>query len=349
MKKNKHYFSIGLFVLLGFAILALACVLFGGGQLFTKKLYFETYFPTSVEGLSIGSQVKLRGIPLGEVESITFAGAVYEVADDAEANAREQLRTLSYVRVLCSIDITQHPDVDDARLSKMVEGGLRAKLTSAGITGGAFITLDYERTATATLTFPWEPENLYIPSEPSTLQNVLNVVDDLTEQLEKIDLNRTTEALISLVETIDKSVAGANFPALSASTTQALDQLSSLLASLQTVMAQVDAKALAADMKAISGNLAQLSTDLRAEVPQLTKSATATVTQLETTLADTSVLLKKTAETFDAFKTSIDPEAIGADLTETLTTLTRTAASLEALVNELRQKPSRILFDDPIE
>jgi hypothetical protein len=37
---------------------------------------------------------------------------------------------------------------------------------------------------------------------------------------------------------------------------------------------------------------------------------------------------------------------IGEDTDQTLSALSRTVASLEALVDELREKPSRLIFDD---
>ena len=47
MKSSTRHFAIGLFVLAGFGLLALACILFGGSQLFAQKLTFETYFASS--------------------------------------------------------------------------------------------------------------------------------------------------------------------------------------------------------------------------------------------------------------------------------------------------------------
>ncbi len=352
MKTNKHYFAIGLFVLLSCAILALACILFGSGKLFARKLYFETYFPTSVEGLSIGSQVKFRGIPLGTVESITFAGAAYDDAIVTDTADHDTVKTAAYVRVLCAIDIEQHSNVREDRLQTMIAHGLRAKLTSAGITGGAFIALDFERdealAASQALTFPWTPQYLYVPSVPSTLENVMNVVDALADQLKTIDFSRTNDAMTRLVETIDTSIKEANVGELSASINTVLKQLSTELSTLQSFLTEIDGKALATDVQTISANLTQLSTDLRTGLPQLTTAATTTMTQMDSALQHAANLLQQTSQTLSTVQASVNPELLGADIEETLNTLTRTTASLEALVQELRAKPSRILFDDPL-
>ncbi len=351
MKTQKHYFAIGFFVLLGFAIFAIACALFGGGKLFAKKVYFETYFPTSVEGLSVGSSVKFRGIELGAVETITIAGDTYKPTSGVAAETCGLTEKTAYVRVVCSLDIERHPNLTEEALKTMVANGLQTKLTSAGITGGAFISLDFARHATAevhAVSFSWEPEHVYIPSAPSTLQNVMNVVDDLTEQIERIDLNRTTDALNQLIETLNRNVENAKIDEFFTSATQVLRQLSEQLATLQVALEEMDGKGIATDLKTISGNLAQISTDLREGIPTLTDSANTTLQQLEVTLRDTSELLDEATVTLNTVQDSVDPELISRDIEETLTTLTRTAASLEALVNEIRQKPSRIIFDDPL-
>ena len=71
MKQNTRYFYIGCFVLTGFLLLAFGCILFGGSELFARKVYFETYFNSSVQGLDAGGAVKFRGVPIGKVTSET--------------------------------------------------------------------------------------------------------------------------------------------------------------------------------------------------------------------------------------------------------------------------------------
>ncbi|MEG1480273.1 MAG: MlaD family protein, partial [Kiritimatiellia bacterium] len=128
MKQNKKYFAIGIFVLAGFVLLAIGCILFGGGQMFPQKLYFETYFASSVQGLDVGGPVKFRGVKVGTIESIGFSGSTYGTSIDS-GNASVKLhRAFSYIRVVCSFDLKRYPDFETERVSAMVVRGLRAKL-----------------------------------------------------------------------------------------------------------------------------------------------------------------------------------------------------------------------------
>src|SRR6476620_717721 len=78
MDEGKRYYRLGLFVVV--SILALAVLLFvlGGRKLFQPTYTFETYFAESVAGLEIGSPLRYRGVPLGEVSEILDSASAYE-------------------------------------------------------------------------------------------------------------------------------------------------------------------------------------------------------------------------------------------------------------------------------
>ncbi len=286
MTPARRHFAIGLFTLVGLLLLASACVLFGGADLFAKKAYFETYFESSVQGLDVGSAVKFRGVRIGTVEAIGFAGATYGDRAKLDPDDQAAFRPLSYVRVLCSVDLDQHPDFDAARLAAMVGRGLHAKLDLQGITGQILVNLDFPRNGAAVapaLDVPWRPDTLYVPSTPTSLQNLLNIAQDIASKLGNSDFPKAVDALTTLAQNVDKIAADADVPKLTASFTQ---------------------------------------------------------------LGDT---LNKQTQQISAIIERLGPQRLSADLAETLSALARTTAAAEALVQELRQKPSRLLFDQPLE
>ena len=61
---------IGAFVLGALALLILAVIAFGSGQLFRKTQEFVLYFGGSVNGLRIGAPVKFMGVEVGSVKDI---------------------------------------------------------------------------------------------------------------------------------------------------------------------------------------------------------------------------------------------------------------------------------------
>ena len=69
METDKHYFLAGLFVLGGFAALALFAVwLVGKGD--SDGVVYRTRFADSVSGLTVGERVKFHGVEVGTVKSI---------------------------------------------------------------------------------------------------------------------------------------------------------------------------------------------------------------------------------------------------------------------------------------
>src|SRR5579859_4080848 len=77
MSAKTHHFRIGLFVLAGAALFVGALFAVGLKAYFGKRDVFETYVTGKVENLSVGALVKLRGVTIGKVSSIDFAGAEY--------------------------------------------------------------------------------------------------------------------------------------------------------------------------------------------------------------------------------------------------------------------------------
>src|SRR5215469_4198991 len=74
--KNNHL-KIGSFILIAFALLIAGLLAFGAKSYFSPKTHFETAVEGDVAGLSVGSSVQLRGVPIGKVTRITFSWDAY--------------------------------------------------------------------------------------------------------------------------------------------------------------------------------------------------------------------------------------------------------------------------------
>ena len=62
MSAKANYFKIGIFVISATIITIIAIVFLGAGAIFKKKLMVETFIDGSVQGLDVGSPLKLRGV-----------------------------------------------------------------------------------------------------------------------------------------------------------------------------------------------------------------------------------------------------------------------------------------------
>lgn len=313
MNRDRKYFAIGLFVLLGFLLLAAGCILFGGSGLFTRKVYFETYFATSVQGMDVGSPVKLRGVRVGTVEEIGFTRSLY-AGQLPETAPVEDLRALSYVRVLCSLDAEHHGEFRPESLERLVERGLIAKLGSQGITGIVFVDLDFlaprDRRSAEFLRVPWLPEERYIPSVPNTLQSIVTVAERVADSVGSIDFAAMAASLTRLTDTVDSAVGDADIPALAKRLGDLAETADRFVVEIGKAVGSGDRPGLVADIRAAVRDLGGLSAELTA----LTRS--------------------------------LRDDVRFADLGDTLESLNRASAQLETLLSSLRERPSRLIFDD---
>lgn len=349
MKQTRHTFAIGLFVLIGFALFVLGCVLFGGSDLFARKAYFETYFDASVQGLDVGGPVKFRGVKIGSVESITFAGATYGGRLPEGDEKQRHLRALSYIRVRCSVDLKKHADFSGERLERMVAHGLRTSLALQGITGVIYVNLDFPKDwrTLPQLEVPWQPETLYVPSVLSSTQQIMSAAEAIADQLPK-----AIDTLTALANDVGTAVREANVPALSQEFRQLAQTLNERATQLSDAIDRLNLGRLGERATSAADDLAATTRTLREALPRLTQSLDGTLgstrqslDRANETLAHANTLIAElTAATRDA-RQNTDPRDVG----ETLSALSRTAAALEALIGELREKPSRLIFDDPLE
>jgi phospholipid/cholesterol/gamma-HCH transport system substrate-binding protein/paraquat-inducible protein B len=203
MSEKANYFKIGLFFIVSVILIVTAVIVWGAG-LFTKdKIYFETYFDSSVTGLDPGAAVELTGVKIGQVENIEFVSAVYDISTEPTKVSRYE----RYVRVLCSMDREKTKeragDLADeqreARVRIMEKQGLRLRLVSNILTGQAFlegIFLDPKRFPVLDIT--WKPQYMYVPSAPGGFSTMKDSVDKILVKLEEVDITGLTEEIKGL-------------------------------------------------------------------------------------------------------------------------------------------------------
>ena len=205
MSAKANYFKLGLFICGAVALGVAAVLVLGAGRIFQKKFIIETYLEQSVQGIDIGSKVKYRGVPIGNVRRIGFTRDHYS---DRNAGSTKH----SYV--LVEIEVTSLPFAMTSReelvrtLPQEVSLGLRTRLTSQGVTGTSYVEIDYLDPAKyPALPIEWEPANPYIPSAPSVLSTIVNSAEDLFTELDRIDFTKIAVGVERLIVTLEDKVA----------------------------------------------------------------------------------------------------------------------------------------------
>ena len=70
MSKQANPVAIGGFVLGALALIVLAILVLSSGTLFRAKTQVVSFFPGTIQGLTVGSPVEFQGVQVGEVTKI---------------------------------------------------------------------------------------------------------------------------------------------------------------------------------------------------------------------------------------------------------------------------------------
>ncbi len=239
MSAEARYFRVGVFVFLGMLAIVAAVIVLGGRSLLAKPVIFESYFDESVEGLAVGSPVKLRGVEIGRVGEIGFVQDYYHFASDEE-------RVAAGNRVLVRMEVLPRRGGGDEEvereLARLVSSGLRLQLSRSAITGTSFLQADFFAPARhVPMPITWQPEVLYIPSTPSTLAALSSAADRMLQRLEDLRVEEIVKNLNELLVALTDTVESLDLPELK-------EQGSALLADLRRTSAELRGNVQAADL-----------------------------------------------------------------------------------------------------
>ncbi len=374
MNENKANFAkIGFFVLAGAALIVLAIGI-AGARTFNKKVVeAETYFAESVTGLDLGSPVKYRGVPVGEVKRIGFVYSEYGKRKDdllTQAGARQILVVMALEPERFGLLGDQ---TADKVLRTLVQQGLRVKIASSGVTGLSFLELDYfAQPSDVVEDYPltWQPANPFIPSTPSTMTYLKRAVDDVFVKLSAIDLRALGDEMLVTLYLLQNTLNKTDVAALSAEATKLLSELRETNRSVKKLLDAPELAALPADLGATLESARRVATGIETNILPLATSLRQIASRADGLLGNANDLIDN-ADRFignaDRLLTTNSPvvgEIVGA-LNQTAQTLNRTtlaqqgtlgeliqslrtaAADLERLAGEMRANPSALLFGQP--
>ena len=310
MSTTTNHFKLGLFTLGGVAILIAAILAFGARSYFEPAVGYETYITGDVAGLSVGSAVDLRGVHVGRVSHIGFSWGEYQETQPSYIVVEFELRQ----------DVIPVPNGESRNnlVQAAVKRGLRARLKAQGITGTSILSLEFVDPAeNPPVPVPWTPKNIYIPSVPGQIGELLNAAEKTLRNLERLDfagLNALLQSdlksagrVLDRADQIDFGTLSTNVNELLAGLRDSNLKLKSLLQDSDDTVKKVKLEKLA---DAVAGLVGQLQ---------------ATVARLQPGLANFD---------FDA-------------LNQTLANARRTINDLDQVVLELKQYPAGFLLGQP--
>lgn len=284
MAGKQSKFMIGVFVTAGLILAVVTIVWLGASTYFQKGTLFVTYFDESVQGLSVDSNVKYRGVNAGTVRSI-------QVAPDNKL-----------VEVVMKIYMKGGD-----------EKNLTAKLKSAGLTGIVYIELDRrndeEPDLSPQITFP--AAYPLIPSQPSASRYILSVVDKIVSEMNKVDIKSIIDEFKGIVGGIDHIVNGPkmknivnNLESATAHLNHAVTQIDRLTAEGKLEDVLKETRGTIADTRALIGKIREdidtmKLTDSAVKATQIVAGVDKSVREMTFNLKNTTDNLQRASENLD--------------------------------------------------
>jgi ABC-type transporter Mla subunit MlaD len=310
MSAKTNHFKIGLFVLAAVALLILGLLAFGARSYFEPKITFETFVEGSVDGLSLGSPVKLRGVPMGAVTRIGFAWNEYPGTTNAYITVEFQVE-----KRLTPISRQADPQ---ATLAAAIKRGLRAIVKSQGITGTSFVSLemlDPEQNSPPPIDFT--PRHNYIPSAPSQFTKMLDSIEESLNSFRRVDFGAINKGVTNLLEVVSHFA-------------QKLDEIE--LKKLSS-----DADAMLNEFKAAGVKVQDGIEDVRKTLRGM---------NLEGLGTNANVLVVGLQESNAKLQTVLDHLG-AAPVSQTVSDLRRALHTLDGVLQELKQYPSGFFLGKP--
>src|ERR1035437_5852944 len=310
MRAKTNYFKLGLFVLGGVALLIAGLLAFGAKSYLSPKTKFETAIPGDVSGLSVGSSVEFRGVPVGKVTRITFAWALYP-------QSKSRLIILQFEVDGDLVPLPAGMDMKSA-LQQVTDSGLRAMVKSQGITGTSLLALEMLNPKNnPPLTLDYTPRALYVPSAPAQFTRMLEAIERSLDHIQRLDIagigQSITNTLGAIVQLADK-LGQVDLQGISTNANSVLAEVRNAAVKLQDAIGQVQETIKSMKLDKVSQNADGLVAGLRESN-----------TKLQTVL----------------------DRAGAVPLQQTVTELQRALESLNDVLTELKRYPSGFLFGKP--
>jgi len=309
MVNRKTKFFVGLFMAAGISIAIVTIIWLGMSRIFEKGSHYAVYFDESVQGLSVDSPVKYRGVAIGRVEKIL-------VAPDSRL-----------IEVILIIESDIKPEND-----------MVAQLKVVGITGSMFIELDRgkdgDESRTPELRFPTEFP--VFGTRPSDISELFRGIDDIVQKLNMLDIAGISDRIKGTLEHIDQSVISADIGDLSVKLKKAVDDI-------DRAVIDLDLPGISADVKT---SLDSLNQDLD---PQrwhtILSGVDETIRGMKNTTDNVNALLVNATGTVD--ETGAGIAILNRQLSIIGRNLEQSSINLNYLLENLAAQPSQILFSDP--
>ena len=308
----------GTFVIGALGLLIAALLTLRSCNVFSRPGHFVACFNESVQGLDVGSAVKLRGVSLGRVVSI-------RVHYDEKTRQSQVIVVAELNQNMVADDAGRLIKLTDrATLQRLIDQGLRAQIDLVGITGLQFVELDFFDPRQ----FPAPPgasdaEYPVVPTMRSGMSELVENLSKVAGNLNKVDFAGLSQELKSLLATVNQQAGGLDLKKMVATVTSAASSIDTLVSS--------------AEAKGALANLNKTVTDVQGLAAKLD-------TEVEPISAELVRSFRSFHDAAQSVQNLLGPQTgLGEEATKTLRQLTQTAESLQELADFLERNPNALI------
>jgi paraquat-inducible protein B len=329
---RRLYVRVGALLLAGLA-LGLGFLFFlTAGQVGKSAELFETYLSESVTGLEAGAPVRYRGVRIGQVTEIGLVNAEYRPDSRTQAAAAFQL---VLVRMALDPKRATVPNVEAAQ--RAVQNGLRARLSSQGLTGVSYVELDFvdpERFPPREV--PWTPAYPVIPSMPSTVAQVQNAAEQVLSRVQNAPIEEILSNIAGLTGALNGQVSDGDLA-------RTLHEAAETMTALRQALADADIAGTMRDVRGVAGNLNDLTGG--PEAKRALASIAAAADGLRTAVSQLPAAIQSLERTARSARGVT--QDTNADLAPILRDLRAVASNLRDTTELLRRSPGAAILGAP--
>lgn len=325
MSKPVNYSLIGIFVLGAIALLIASIIAFSSLTFNKKSVPMIVYLTDSLNGLSLNSDVKFKGVKIGKVQKILLS-------------IRDNAQSVRSIPVVIEIEDRFMNGENNAgemrfRLEKSIQQGLRARIQQSNLlTGILYIELDYFPGTPAILRGNGEGEYPEIPTIPSNMSQMLNSVAQILQNLSQVDFRNFSERLKEAADSLNASIDAIEFEKINANIVQASEAAKKILTDPQ--LSQI-----IDNINRITRDVSMLSQKIETNFDPIQKDFHATTEELRSSLEQ----INKTMLAFRSAMTGTHG-SVEQDFADALDQINEAARSVRALSDYLRRHPDAVLF-----
>ena len=307
--QETNKFKLGLFVI--GSILVLIVVIFSMGMFdhFKPKAYIVTFVEESVQGLTTGSSVKYKGVPIGKVSDITIMvdNNVIQINMEIDLNKIQERtgnkagnKTGNKTENNVWMAISKSHALERGQfydfLQKSSREGLACRIEPDGITGAKYVEINFftdEKAPRSSRQAFFDKQGTFImPSTPSMMANLRTNIFEILTSVASVDFKgiskQTHELLIRANQTLDR----AKLDQLSVNADQVIRKIDVTVSNLNHVLDQQQMRRAIREMEESLKAIRQLAVKVEQSVDRANLSETAgDIRQLSKSLKNSSETL----------------------------------------------------------